>query len=93
MKATPRKGLHDLHTMSRRVSDAEKPQRRYIRMAILELEKVRRGKEKNRACRRIEEIDGRLAQIAAEQAQLLTQLPPETTPRSAARQAGFTLNY
>jgi hypothetical protein len=96
MKTHARRALHDLRTMGARVSEAEKPPRRYIRLAILELEKVRRGKEKDRACRRIEDIDQRLREIAEEQASLASLVgearpaPPVPPP---VEQAGFTLNY
>jgi hypothetical protein len=96
MKTYARKALHDLRTMGARVTEAEKPPRRYIRLAILELEKVRRGKEKDRACRRIQDIDQRLREIAEEQASL-TDLVGEARPASAVpppiQQDGFTLNY
>ncbi len=93
VNAKSRKSLHDLRTMGGRVTDAEKPQRRYIRLAILELEKVRRGKERDQASHRIEDIDHRLAEIQGEQAGLLGQATPDPAARPAAPPAGFTIQY
>ena len=70
MNAKSHKRLHDIRTMSDRVSDAEKPQRKFIKLAILELEKVRRGKEKRCASEHIKNLDKRLAEIEIEQAKL-----------------------
>jgi hypothetical protein len=93
MKNQARRTLHDLRTMGARVSDAEKPARRYIRLAILELEKVRRGKEKDRACRRIRDLDQRLREVAEEQAGLVGEVRPGAAVPPPVQQAGFTLNY
>jgi hypothetical protein len=71
MRSRPRKGVHDVPTMTDRVSGAEEPQRKFIKLAILELEKVRRGKENRRARERASELEGRLEEIEEEQADLL----------------------
>ncbi|MGD0383732.1 MAG: hypothetical protein ABSA77_09435 [Thermoguttaceae bacterium] len=71
MSAKSRKRMHDIRTMSDRVSDAEKPQRKYIKLAILELEKVRRSKEKRSASEKIKNLDERLVEIEIEQARLI----------------------
>jgi hypothetical protein len=107
MKIIPNRGLQELRTMSGRISDEDNPQRKYLTMAMLALEKARRGKEKQSANRRAAIIDQRLAEIAAEQAELLaaaeTELGAET-PKSHKRRgqagnsdsqsaSGFTLNY
>ncbi len=65
------KHLHDIQTMSNRLSDTEKSQRKFIKLAILEMEKVRRSKEKRRACQRMKNLNKRLAEIKAEQAVLI----------------------
>jgi len=65
------KRLHDIRTMSDRVTDAEKPHRKFIKLAILELEKVRRSKEKRSASQHIKNLDKRLAEIEFEQAKLI----------------------
>ena len=63
--------MHDIQKMSDRVSDAEKPQRKFIKLAVLELEKVRRGREKRRASEYMKNLDKRLAEIETEQARLM----------------------
>lgn len=88
-----RRSLLDLRTLSGRVSDAEKPQRRYLRLAVLELEKVRRVKEKHRAAGRIGELDRRLADIETEQALLLAEMSPGETPPPAPAAPGFCMPY
>ncbi|MGA2797966.1 MAG: hypothetical protein ABSE63_10325 [Thermoguttaceae bacterium] len=65
------KHLRDIRTLSDRVSDAEKPQRKFIKLAILELEKVRRNKEKRKASEQMIHLDKRLAEIEHEQARLI----------------------
>jgi hypothetical protein len=105
MKSRPPRGLQDIRTMSDRVQDADNPQRKYLTLAMLELEKVRRSKEKANAGRRVENIDRRLAQIEEEQASLLAAAEAElaessTTKGSVSRadpespgEQGFPLTY
>ena len=71
MKRKMQNNLQNIKTLSDRVSDAEKPQRKFIKLAILELEKVRRSKEKNKAREQLINLDKRLAEIEAEQARLI----------------------
>jgi mannitol-specific phosphotransferase system IIBC component len=71
MRRKSQKTLQNIKTLSDRVSDAEKPQRKYIKLAILELEKVRRSKEKNKAREQMINLDKRLAEIETEQARLM----------------------
>ncbi len=78
MKSTiPRRGVQDIHTMSERISDVENPQRKYLAMAMLGLEKVRRAREKQSAAQRVANIDRRLAEIAAEQRELFAAAKTE----------------
>ena len=67
----PRRGVEDIHTMSERISDVDNPQRKYLTLAMLALEKARRSKEKQSANQRAANIDRRLAEINAEQTELL----------------------
>jgi len=53
MKSIPSRGLQDIHTMSERISEADNPQRKYLALAMLELEKARRNKEKQSAIQRV----------------------------------------
>ncbi len=71
MNVKSNKHLHDIRTLSDRVSNAEKPQRKFTRLAILELEKVRRNKEKRRATEQLMRLEKRLAEIEYEQARLI----------------------
>ena len=45
----PGRGLQEIRTMSGRISDADNPQRKYLTLAMLALEKARRSKEKQSA--------------------------------------------
>jgi hypothetical protein len=71
MSAKSRKSLHDIQTITDRVCEAEKPQRKFIKLAILELDKVRCSKEKRRTCEHMKNLDKRLAEIESEQARLI----------------------
>ncbi len=85
MTAKTHKSLQDLRTLSGQITEAEEPQRRHARLAILELEKVRRNKELDRAMRQVQHLDRRLNEIMREQEQLLAETPPTIAP---ARSAG-----
>ena len=65
------KGLQDIRSMSDLVTETSNPQRKFLKLAILAMEKARRGKERASAKHRIENIDGRLAEIEAETKDLL----------------------
>ena len=52
--------------MSELVTETSNPQRKYLKLAMLAMEKVRRGKERKSARRRIEGIDSRLVEIEAQ---------------------------
>jgi hypothetical protein len=41
----PRRGAQDIRTMTEHISDVDNPQRKYLALAMLELEKARRLKE------------------------------------------------
>jgi hypothetical protein len=75
--SVPRRGLQDIRTMSERISDAENPQRKYLALAMLELEKARRNKEKSSSSQRVASINQRLADITAEQTELLAAAEAE----------------
>ena len=85
---TPHRGLQDIRTMSERISDADNPQRKYLALAMLELERARRNKEKQSASQRVANIDQRLADITAEQAELLAAAEAELETSALARAAG-----
>jgi hypothetical protein len=98
-----RRGLRDIRTMSERISDVDNPQRKYLQLAMLGLEKARRNKEKQSASQRVANIDKRLREIAVEQATLLaaakTELDVATMAKRRCQAAtspsghGFELSY
>jgi hypothetical protein len=90
MKSPPHRGLQDIRTMSERISDADNPQRKYLALAMLELERARRNKEKLSASQRVANIDQRLADITAAQSELLAAAGAELqAPEAVARPHTF----
>jgi hypothetical protein len=89
MKSTvPRRGVQDIRTMTERISDTDNPQRKYLALAMLELERVRRKQEKQSARQRVANIDQRLADITAEQTELLAAAEAELETSAPAEQRG-----
>ena len=88
MKSKPSRGLQDIRTMSERVSEADNPQRKYLTLAMLELEKARRNKEKHSAGQRVENIDRRVAEIEEEQVSLLAAAEAELADSSLRERPG-----
>ena len=86
--SVPRRGLQDIRTMSERISDADNPQRKYLALAMLELERARRNKEKQSASQRVASIDQRLADITAEQTELLAAAEAELETSTLAERRG-----
>ena len=107
MNKQPRKGLQDITTRSGLAAgDIQNPQRRYLRVASLELKKSLCRKVRDAAAKRVEEMDLTIAALDAEKNQLLTEshdlpqprgasLPaPSPLEASAVRQRhGFALRY
>jgi hypothetical protein len=104
MKSPPRRTVQDIRTMSERISETDNPQRKYLALAMLELEKARRNKEKQSARQRVDNIDRRIAEIEQEQTGLLavarTELMetaladgPAEADGPGASGAGFRLAY
>jgi hypothetical protein len=99
----PRRGVQDIRTMTERISDVDNPQRKYLALAMLELEKARRLKERKSSSQRVANINQRLADIAAEQTELLaaaeTALETPDSKRhehardSDAQSGGFKISY
>ena len=63
--------LQDIHTRSGRVEEAHQPYKVYMKIATLEMEKARRGKERESAMHRVQTIDARFKEIEAEKAAVL----------------------
>ena len=67
----PRRGLSGIQTMSDLVTETSNPQRKYLKLAMLSMERVRRGKERTSAQERVRDIDRRTAEIDASRRELL----------------------
>ncbi|HLA85594.1 MAG TPA: hypothetical protein VJL29_12445 [Thermoguttaceae bacterium] len=103
MKSKTIRGLQEIRTMSERISQTDNPQRKYLTLAMLELEKARRGKERISASQRVENIDRRVAEIQEEQACLLAVAEAElakaessdgsTATENTKAGQGFNLTY
>lgn len=87
--AIPRRGLRDIRTHSGRVDQITLPSRAYLKLSWLEMEKVRRGKERSSACHRMADIDARLQEIEAEKEALLQALE-ERNAGNGGKSAGVT---
>ena len=73
----PRKiarGVQDIRTHVGMSSEKKMPHQAYLRIACLEMEKFRRGQERQCAMRRVESIDSRCGEISEEQAMLMSSL-------------------
>ncbi len=69
--ADARRGLRDIPTLSGRVDRVSLPYRAYLKISCLEMEKVRRARERVAAQKTMEKIDIRLQEIEKEKAALL----------------------
>jgi len=68
------RNLQDIRTHSGRVDEAHQPYKAYMKIAALEMEKVRRGKERESAMHRVKTIDARSMEIETEKAAMLQAL-------------------
>lgn len=78
------RGLQDIRTRSGTIDRGDTPPYKvYMNLSCLEMEKFRRGKEKEDATRRIENINSRFRDIEAEKVELLQFLnrPNRGRPR------------
>lgn len=73
----PRKGLRDIRTRSGSVDRTHARHRTYLKLAVLEMEKARRGKERHSAQARVEDIDSRFREIEQEKETLNRSLAAE----------------
>ena len=92
MRNKPRKGLQDIRTRSSLTGEADNPQRRFLRVASLELKKSLCSKVRDAARKRSEEMDRKIAELDGEKAQLLASSQVaeegETDPPAAPRPTG-----
>lgn len=89
------RGVQDIKTLSGQVDEASIPYKAYMKLSVLEMEKYRRGQEKESALKRVRDIDQRFNDIEEEKRELLTALgapriqrrrlsDPEELPRAEA---------
>ncbi|MHC1713317.1 MAG: hypothetical protein AB9872_14320 [Solidesulfovibrio sp.] len=93
-----RRGLRDIRTLSGRVGKVNAPHNAFMRISHIELEKVRRNREKEAASRLIADIDERLEEIEVEKAEILRNLEnghfeTEGAPRRDRPPEGFKVRY
>jgi len=100
------KGVQDIRTHSGRVDEAHQPYKAFMKIASLEMEKARRGKERESAMHRVKTIDERFKEIEAEKAAMLQALeerknngPSDETPGTEHKlpprrsSGGFKIRY
>ena len=68
------RGVQDIRTLSGRADEGTIPYKAYMKLSILEMEKFRRGKEKQSALERVHHIDQRFRDIEAERQKIMTSL-------------------
>jgi hypothetical protein len=95
----------NIRSNSGKVDLLSEPYRAFMRISALEMEKARRGKERESAMFRVKEIDARFREIEKEKAYLLngvgglktikTHTPGNRTPQPAGLNTarGFKLRY
>ena len=82
------RGVQDIRTHSGRADVGAIPYKAYMKLSILEMEKFRRGKEKQNALDKVNRIDQRFRDIEAEREKIITAL--ETTGIRRQSLPGFT---
>ncbi|RJX35694.1 MAG: hypothetical protein C4525_03305 [Desulfarculus sp.] len=82
---TSLRGVQDIKTHSGRVSPLSEPYRAFMRISCLEMEKARKGKERDSALHRVGLIEQRFREIEAEEAELVA-VYGHVTQTAAARQ-------
>ena len=68
------RGVHDIRTYSGKVDIFHEPYRAFMQISALEMEKARRGQERESAVQRVRQIDARFREIEKEKAYLLKGL-------------------
>jgi len=72
------KNVRDIRTHSGTVGQTLKPHEVHMRLSVLEMEKARRGKERESAILRVRSIDERFREIEKERSDLLMTLTGQT---------------
>ncbi len=68
------RGVQDIRTRSGCADEGAIPYKAYMKLSILEMEKFRRGKEKQSALDRVDHIDQRFRDIEVERQEIMTAL-------------------
>jgi len=68
------RGVQNIKTLSGRSDDGTIPYKAYMKLCILEMEKFRRGKEKESAMERVRRIDQRFQDIETERHEIIAAL-------------------
>jgi hypothetical protein len=68
------RGLQNIRTYSGRVGQTFLPHRAHMKLACLEMEKVRRGEERKSAMKRVRDINTRFLEIEQEKSALLQRM-------------------
>jgi hypothetical protein len=68
------RGVQGIRTLGGMSAERKLPHQAYLRIACLEMERFRKGQERQSAMRRVESIDSRCAQITSEQTTLMSSL-------------------
>lgn len=68
------RGVQNIKTLSGRSDDGTIPYKAYMKLCILEMEKFRRGKEKESAMERVQKVDQRFQDIEAERQEIIIAL-------------------
>ena len=80
--------LQDIRTLSGGVDQIAIPHKAYMKIACLEMEKARRGTEKESALFRVKTIDERMEEIEDEKAALLHEAEPDKRSLTDGRDSG-----
>jgi len=78
--------MQDVRTHSGTASETFVPYKAYMRLSCLEMEKYRRGQEKEKSLNRIKNIEQRFEDIEAEKAELMAKIREQNESESVAEQ-------
>ncbi len=95
------RGVQDLKTLAGKVGPDSSPSRAFLRIAVLEMEKERRERERASVLQRARNIEARFGEIEAEKAALLDVVgqrraaarPPAAPPPAAPPREGVRVRY
>ena len=80
--------MRDIKTISGKVDRIANPYMAYMQITCLEMEKVRKEREKDSALKRLQDLDARLHEIERDKASLLRALAERGAARAATASPG-----